>query len=196
VTVTGQVTLSETAVMTVETGAEDLLAAAVHEHSRFVFKVAYSVLRNHHDAEDATQETFLRVVKHEREFLRVEDRRAWLARIVWRIAVDKRRRTPHASLDDEANQVLLAQVQVMETGAEQLLITDQMLRMLQSLMIGLPSDLRDVITLSTVDEMTSAQIAAVLGIPDISVRTRQFRARQMLKEKFATLLARTKEGAV
>jgi RNA polymerase sigma-70 factor (ECF subfamily) len=39
---------------------EDVLEAIVHEHARLVYRIAYLVLRNHHDAEDATQETFLR----------------------------------------------------------------------------------------------------------------------------------------
>ena len=36
----------------------------VADHSRMVFRIAYSILRNHHDAEDAAQECFLRVWKH------------------------------------------------------------------------------------------------------------------------------------
>ena len=37
------------------------LEALVREHSRLVYRIAYAVLRSHHDAEDATQETFMRV---------------------------------------------------------------------------------------------------------------------------------------
>ena len=53
----------------------------VSAHARFVYRVAYSVLRNHHDAEDAAQETFVRVLKHARELPEVRDRRLWLARL-------------------------------------------------------------------------------------------------------------------
>src|SRR6266700_3492507 len=44
---------------------ENALEAAVREHARLVYRVAYSVLRNHHDAEDATQETFVKVLRYE-----------------------------------------------------------------------------------------------------------------------------------
>jgi hypothetical protein len=43
---------------------DDQLELAVREHARLVYRVAYSVLRDHHDAEDATQETFLRVLRY------------------------------------------------------------------------------------------------------------------------------------
>src|SRR5258708_14447008 len=47
--------------------SEDALEAAVREHARLVYRIAYSVLRNHHDAEDATQETFVRVLRYARK---------------------------------------------------------------------------------------------------------------------------------
>ncbi len=74
--------------------------------------------------------------------------------------------------------------------AEALLINQEMLGLLRSFIAALPTELRDVVTLSTVNEMTSADAAAVLGIPETSVRTRLFRARQLLKQKFMAVLER------
>ena len=54
---------------------EDELELAVREHARLVYRVAYSVLRNHHDAEDATQEAFVRVVRYRRKLAGVRDPR-------------------------------------------------------------------------------------------------------------------------
>lgn len=223
---TGQVTLTELLAIAssreaddVRTTAtahhfEDVLADAVHGHARFVFKVAYSVLHNREDAEDAVQETFLRAMRHAHEFSKVGNRRAWLARTAWRIAIDRTRKVRHASLDD-ANEGLLPALGSMDTadcscrsgnlpwvpppspsgegahcGTEALLINRQMLGLLRSFIAALPADLRDVVTLSTVNEMTSAEMAAVLGIPENSVRTRLFRARQLLKGKFTAVLER------
>jgi DNA-directed RNA polymerase specialized sigma24 family protein len=46
-------------------GSRDaLLETLVREHSRLVYRIAYAVLRRHHDAEDATQETFMRVLRY------------------------------------------------------------------------------------------------------------------------------------
>lgn len=196
---TGQVNLSE--IMATAADAhitESALEAAVRDHARFVFKVAYSVLRHRDDAEDAAQEAFLRALKHEREFAQVNDQRAWLARIVWRIAIDRTRGRRYLSLDDADNQRLITELRRVESraagvhaaaaGTEAVVITGEMVGLLQSLIAALPGDLRDVITLSTVDEMTSAQIGTVLGISDATVRTRLLRARQLLKEKLEQVL--------
>jgi DNA-directed RNA polymerase specialized sigma24 family protein len=58
----GQVILSESVSTTDASGDE--LEATVREQARLVYKIAYSVLRNHHDAEDVAQETFLRFLRH------------------------------------------------------------------------------------------------------------------------------------
>src|SRR5664279_1204677 len=66
------------------------LELAVRRHGRFVFKVAYGVLRNSHDAEDVVQEVFLRV--HRNGTKGVHDLPAWLATITFRLAVDRKRK--------------------------------------------------------------------------------------------------------
>jgi RNA polymerase sigma-70 factor (ECF subfamily) len=108
---------------------------------------------------------------------------------VWRIAVNKRKRAPHASLDDKQNNAALEQFCAVDSGTEQRVINDGMLLLLHSLIETLPSELRYVLTLSTVPEMTSSEISVALGIPSSSVRTRLFRARQLLKEKLAARLS-------
>jgi RNA polymerase sigma-70 factor, ECF subfamily len=85
---------------------EDAIEAAVREHARLVYRIAYSVLRNHHDAEDATQETFVRVLRYGRKLEGVEDPKTWLAKIAWRVAVERsRRRGFNQSLSEAEMQV-------------------------------------------------------------------------------------------
>src|SRR5262249_10002016 len=64
---------------------------AVREHAQLAFRIAYAVLRNHHDAEDAVQETFLRVWRYSAKLAEIHDVKAWIARIAWRVAVDRRK---------------------------------------------------------------------------------------------------------
>src|SRR6202167_6442592 len=61
----------------------------VRQHTCLVYRIAHAVLRSHHDAEDATQETFLRVLRYSHKLPRVDDPKTWLARIAWRVAVDR-----------------------------------------------------------------------------------------------------------
>jgi RNA polymerase sigma-70 factor (ECF subfamily) len=63
-----------------------------------------------------------------------------------------------------------------------------MMSLLERLVSSLPRDLREVLILSAAEELTSADISEVLGIPEGSVRTRLLRAREILREKLAALL--------
>jgi RNA polymerase sigma-70 factor (ECF subfamily) len=163
----------------------------VHDHARLVFKIAYSVLRNHADAEDATQETFLKILRYERELPAVHDAKSWVARIAWRVATGRAGKAPVVALDEEHALAVLESAPASNAPIDDNLIDEQMLELLQQMIASLPGDLRDVITLSTVQEMNSAEIAQVLAIPEATVRTRKMRARQLLKEKF-TAIMRTK----
>ena len=169
---------------TVTASALDI-ESVVRDHARFVFKVAYSVLRNTEDAEDAAQETFLRVHRSG-DLQNVREIKAWLARIAWRVALDRIRRHPEQSLEPLTETGF--EVRARDTGAEQAMLQQERVELLRRLMATLPDDLRHPLALSTVQEMTSAEIAEILGIPETSVRTRLFRARQLLKEKIAAIM--------
>ena len=166
--------------------AADELEALVRDHAGFVYRIAYAVLRNRPDAEDAAQETFVRVLRHRQQLPEVRDQRAWLARIAWRVALDRRRRAPEVPLEEAARAVRA--LRAAGASAEQLAADSQMLALLERLIASLPRELREALTLSTVEEMSSAEVAAALAIPEASVRTRVFRARQLLREKLAAVL--------
>ncbi len=68
------------------------LAALVGQYASTLYRVAFSVLRNASDAEDAVQEAFLRVLRHRDTLDEVRDHRVWLIRIVWNIVLDRKRR--------------------------------------------------------------------------------------------------------
>ena len=154
------------------------LESIVREHSRFIFKVAYGVLRNAHDAEDVVQEVFLRV--HRSGTNGVTDMQAWLARIAFRQAIDRVRKPQAEELGPE-------ELPSGDAGAEHLAIHRQRVMQVQRLIAALPDELRHPLLLSAIDEFNSQQIAEVLGISESAVRGRIFRARQILKEKLAAL---------
>ena len=154
----------------------------VHAHARTVFRVAYSVVRNHADAEDVVQETFLRATKHGR-LHSIENHRAWLVKIAWRLALDRAKRKPEESIEE-----VEATLRSADGPLDEVLSGQQRAGLLRQLIATLPADLRQVILLSTVEEMASTDIAQVLGIPESSVRGRALRARQMLKQKLAAWL--------
>jgi len=176
--------------------AAPTIETLVAEHSRMVFRIAYSILRNHHDAEDAAQECFLRVWKHKDRLHEIGNAKTWLARIAWTTALDKRRAGHKMlSLDgDEPGVELMESLSDGTLAADEQLAGRQKQELLQRLIAGLPDDLGQTLELSTVQELNSAEIAEVMKIPEGSVRTRLFRARKQLKEKLAALLEGKKYG--
>jgi RNA polymerase sigma-70 factor (ECF subfamily) len=162
------------------------LEAVVRDHARFVYKLAYLVVRNHFDAEDVTQETFVRVMKQRQQLHEIQDQRAWLARIAWRVAISRKRGLPEISLEEAAEP--LRNLSAAGASAEELASEKQMAAMLKHLIDTLPAKLRDPLLLSLAEELSSTQVGKILGIPEGSVRTRLFRARQLLRQKLSSLL--------
>lgn len=171
-------------VATVENAVEGESAVerAAREHSRLVYRVAWAILRNHHDAEDVTQEVFLRVLKLRRELEGVRDPKTWLARIAYRVALDRRPRAVQVSLDDEAVAPDVAALRAAGAGADELASSRQVQALLGRAISALPPDLRNAVRLSTLGELNSAEISTLLGVPEGTVRTRLLRARGLLRE--------------
>ena len=180
----GQVILSES-VSTTE-ASRDELEATVRDQARLVYKIAYSVLRNHHDAEDVAQETFLRFLRQRKRWAEIRDRRAWLASVAWRVALDRRRSPVEITLEDAAE--VVGKLRADGAGVDEIAASRQMMSLLERLVSSLPRDLREALILSATEELTSVEISQVLGIPEGSVRTRLLRGREILREKLAALL--------
>ena len=189
----GQAILGETVLklaIPTEAAAAPTVETLVAAHAGMVFRIAYSILRNHHDAEDAVQECFLRVVKHSARLHKVRNPKTWLARVAWTTALDKRRTVrPSASLDDDAlGEPIVEVLADPAPTADVQLAGHQMQQLLERLIAALPNELRQPLELSTVQELSSPEIAEVMGIPEGSVRTRLYRARKLLKEKMTSQL--------
>jgi len=163
---------------------KDLLESLVRQHSRLVYRIAYAVLRSHHDAEDATQETFVRVLRYSHKLARVENHKTWLARIAWRVAVDRSRqqgRKREIPLDDPEKP--LPEVASSDARADDALHGAHVSDVLERMIAALPEKLRQPLILSTIEEMPPREVAATLGINEAAVRSRIFRARQILRER-------------
>jgi RNA polymerase sigma-70 factor (ECF subfamily) len=162
------------------------LDALVREHSRLVYRIAYAVLRRHHDAEDATQEAFMRVLRYSSKLAAVDDPKTWLARIAWRVSVDRsRQRGWKREIPLEDPEKPFEEVTSSETSADDAVHGAQVSDAVEKMIAALPEKLRQPLILSTIEEMSPREVAATLGINEAAVRSRVFRARQILREKLA-----------
>ena len=157
---------------------------AVREHAGLVYRVARAVLRNHHDAEDAAQEVFLRVLRLRRGLEGVENTETWFARVAFRVALDRRARPGLLSLEDARAEGLKSG----EAAADDVAADRQVRALVAEKVAALPGDLRHAVRLSTVADLSSPEIAELLGIPEGTVRTRLMRARRILRLSLAAAL--------
>ncbi len=164
--------------------------ALVERQSRFVFRVAYAVLLNSHDAEDAVQETFLKLYRNS-GWRDADNERAYLARVAWRVAIDRRRSAPPAGSLSESDPP--EDAPFLQPGPEQALLATHQHALVHSLIDALPEELRVPLVLGAFEELNSREIAAILNTPEGTVRTRQQRARQILRQKLEAINSNRQE---
>lgn len=155
--------------------------ARLRDSGTLAFRVAYGVLRHRADAEDVAQEAF---VKAFRSFAQLRDRerfRAWLVRTTWRLALDRRRGDRRRETREQVA------VERLEASAEQVAVARERAAHLWAAIDALPEKLRLVIVLSGIEGHDTREVAALLDIPEGTVRSRMFLARKALAEKLQWL---------
>ena len=162
-------------------GRNERFEAVVERQARFMFQVAFGLLRNRQDAEDAVQEAFLKLYRTD-GWLRMENERGFLARTVWRVAMDHLPRVLERMSD-------VSEIQLTARGGspEQSAVDGDERAVLRRLIDGLPEELRQPLVLASVEEMTSREVAEAMGIPEGTVRTRVMRARAELRRKYLAM---------
>jgi RNA polymerase sigma-70 factor (ECF subfamily) len=166
---------------TEEAASELDLATLVEAYSALLFRVAHSVLRSRHEAEDVVQDVFVRVLEHRRSLPEVREMRVWLVRIAWNLALDRRRRIRPDQMDATFAQTLVA------TGipADQALNEAQQMSNVLRELERLPKAERNVLLLSAVEELGTAEMANILKRSESAVRALLFRARTRLRERLS-----------
>ncbi len=156
--------------------------AHLRDSSPLVFRVAYGVLRHRQDAEDVAQEAFARVYRKIGQ-LRDRDRfRAWLVRMTWRLAIDRwRADRRRATREDSA---LIAPAP--RTTDEEADANERALLLWRAI-DALPDKLRVVVVLGAIEEHDTREVARLLDVPEGTVKSRLFKARQHLAEALRCL---------
>jgi RNA polymerase sigma-70 factor, ECF subfamily len=150
----------------------------VDRHAQLMYRIAFSLLRNAQDAEDAVQEVFLKLYRSA-AWHQMNDEKAFLARTVWRVALDRLPKMAEQSIDAGYEQFAANGVSP-ETNA----IRKAQANCLRKLIDGLPETLRQTLILSAIEELNSREVAVLLDIPEGTVRTRLKQAREELQRRF------------
>jgi RNA polymerase sigma-70 factor (ECF subfamily) len=157
--------------------------ARLVQSSTLAFRVAFSVLRQREDAEDVAQEAFAKAYRSFRQ-LRERDRfRQWLVRMTWRLAID-RLRSNRRRLSRESVEAGLHTRQELNTASDAMLAGERAEQLWRAI-DALPEKLRLVIVLAGIQGHDIRDVAKLLDVPDGTVKSRLFLARQQLKERLS-----------
>ena len=168
--------------------------ALMRRHNRRLFRVARSVLRDSDAAQDAIQETYLRVFTRLDSYQPTGKFGAWITRVALNEALMIRRRMRGDTISlEEAGDVA---VSVEETAASETPTADQFVEaaharaLIEHAIDALPENFRTVFILRAVEGLDVRETAECLDINAATVRTRLFRAQRQLR----TLLSRRLQG--
>lgn len=142
-----------------------------------IFRYTYRMLNNRADAEDATAETFFRVIKRSRDLRADGAFRTWLFRIARNLCIDKLRQHSLLELPPDAT---------VGAGEER---TALRLAVRQALN-DLPQDYREPLILCDLEEISAKDAADVLGISVPALKSRLYRGRRALRDKLSSALER------
>jgi RNA polymerase sigma-70 factor (ECF subfamily) len=152
-----------------------LFNTLVEDHGPALYRMAYRMVGDRHEAEDVVQEAYRSAWRSRDRYEPGRGDRAWLASILRRRVVDRwRRRRPPVVLSGSS--CVEASVPAEDPLANEL--SDEM----QGALNRLPTELRETLLLVVVGELTHQEVADMLGIPLGTVLSRVSRARRRLRE--------------
>jgi RNA polymerase sigma-70 factor, ECF subfamily len=160
----------------------------VTRYERKIFRLTMNITRNREDAEDAMQDAFLKAYSHLNSFQ--EDSRfyTWLVRIAANEALMRlrKRRPNQVSLDEPIegdDDLMPREIEDWRPSPEQRYAQSEMQDILNQVIDQLEPDFRVVFVLRDVEELSTEETAAAVGISVAAVKSRLLRARLKLRQK-------------
>lgn len=160
-------------------GDQQAYGQLMQRYAGAVFNLAYRMLGNAQDAEDASQEIFLRAYTRLDSFDRARRFSTWLLSIASNYCIDRlrRQRLSWLTLDDVAFTLPSS-----ERGPESSALLGEERDAVQRALMRLPDNYRQVMVLRYWHDMSYDEIAQATGLTESTIKTRLFRARNMLAD--------------
>ncbi|MET3290150.1 sigma-70 family RNA polymerase sigma factor [Brevibacillus fluminis] len=161
-----------------QAGDQTALVDLLRQIENSVYRSAYYILGNEHDALDAAQEALIRIYRKIHTFQEKAKFSTWVQRIVSNVCIDEYRAKKEA-ISIEEHELVIPDTQTVE---EAVLLQD-MSEDIQRAIGQLPDQYRIVVVLRYLQDFAYQEIAEALDLPLNTVKSYLFRARQQLQEK-------------
>lgn len=170
------------------------LNALMDRHAERLFHYLVRSLQNEEDAADLAQETFVRIYQNRAKFDPAQKFTTWLYSIAANLVRDRyrwRSRHQQVSLDTEPEGTgadLTQTLPSLERTPAQTMEIEERSEAVRTAIAALPEELQQPLILAIYQDLSQAEIAAILKCSIKAVETRIYRARQHLRNKLASLL--------
>lgn len=169
-------------------GETQLFEIVMRRHNQRIYRTARAILRDDGEAEDVMQDAYVRAFAHLADFEGRAHFATWLTRIAVHEALARLRRGRRDRPIDDHTEETHSMPTAARLSPEQQASDHEMRVALERAIDALPDEFRTVFVLRAVEEMTGAETAEALGIPEETVKTRLFRARARLQETLLDVL--------
>lgn len=172
----------------VRKGDQNAFGEIVELYKDKVFQLCFRMLGNSHEAEDISQEAFIRA------YINIEryniDRKfsTWLYRIATNLCIDRiRKKKPDYYLDAEVagteGLTLYSQIPASQLAPDEEVSKIELQEIIQNEILKLPEKYRTVIVLKYIEELPLLEISKILDLPIGTVKTRIHRGREALRKQ-------------
>jgi len=152
-------------------------------HGQAAYRTALAALGSPADAEEVTQESFVRAYAELATFRGEATFRTWVSAIVWRRALNRRRSVARRLRLFVQQAEACAEPVASGPSAEAALLALERQQLVAGLIRALPKRLRDPLLMAAADEHSYSELAVILGIPAGTLKWRISEARRLLKRK-------------
>jgi len=168
-------------------GETALFEIIMRRYNQRLYRVAHSILRNDAEAEDVMQDAYVRAYQHLGQFEGRAKFSTWLTRIAVHEALARaHRRRRVQELDAEPSGGYMDPLISNTPDPEQQVSDHELVALLQTAVLALPTSYRSVLMLRDIEEMSTTETAQALDLTEENVKVRLHRARALLRrEMFA-----------
>jgi len=168
-------------------GNTQMFSRVIDNYKNMVYNLAYKMSNNSQEAEDISQEAFMRAYQSLARFNPSYKFSTWLYQITLNIIRDrfKKKELNYVSLDtplETDDSEFYPQPADFTNNPEQIIAQKENLRAIQQAILSLPLKYREVVVLRHLQDLSYIEISNILKLPAGTVKIRLYRAREQLKK--------------
>lgn len=168
-------------------GDQHAFRTLVQSYQTYIYRLVFSVVRNHADAEDVTQETFVQIYRALPQY-QSKGLKTWMSRIAVNKAIDHRRKTNRLREDTLSDPDQLAPPDLglyqQEHLIEQQIVSKESRQLVLAQLQEVPDNYREVVKAFYFENKSYADIAEEQGVTAKTVESKLYRAKQWMRKRW------------